>query len=68
MPSLRLLARLTLVLSAYVLPPLVPLAVLAAPVHAQTVDDGIMIDGKILFTGYRGRIGGLADNADSALR
>jgi hypothetical protein len=46
MATLRLLARLTLVLSAYVLPPLVPL------VHAQTVDDQIMIEGKTLFTGY----------------
>lgn len=51
MQILRSLARLTaLVLSALVLPftSVVPIA----PVHAQTVDDGIMLDGKTLFTGY----------------
>jgi hypothetical protein len=42
---LRSLARVTaLVLPALVLP--------ATPVRAQTVDDGIMIDAKSLFTGY----------------
>jgi hypothetical protein len=46
MQILRSLAWLTaLVLSALVL-------VLPTLVHAQTVDDGIMIEGKTLFTGY----------------
>jgi hypothetical protein len=52
MATLRSVARLTLVLSVYVLPPMVPLLLSAAPVAAQTVDDGIMIEGKTLFTGY----------------
>jgi hypothetical protein len=43
MATLRLLVRLTLVLLA---------ASASASVQAQTVDDGIMIDGKTLFTGY----------------
>jgi Putative MetA-pathway of phenol degradation len=42
MATLRSVARLTLV----------PLLLLATPVHAQTVDDQIMIEGKTLFTGY----------------
>lgn len=45
MQTLRLLARLTaLVLTALLLP--------FTPVHAQTVDDGIILEGKTLFTGY----------------
>jgi hypothetical protein len=49
MQILRSLAQLTaLVLSALVLPSFV----VPSSVHAQTVDDGIMIDGKTLFTGY----------------
>jgi hypothetical protein len=52
MRTMRSLARLVLsalVLTAFVLPPLV---LPATSVHAQTVDDGIMIEGKSLFTGY----------------
>jgi len=49
MQILRSLAQLTaLVLSALVL----STSVLPTAAHAQTVDDGIMIDGKTLFTGY----------------
>ena len=53
MQILRSLAQLTaLVLSALVLPSFVGPSFGPSFVHAQTVDDGIMIEGKTLFTGY----------------